>query len=305
MAVFIARRLIQAVPVLLGVTLVVFLLVRLTGDPVSLMVPQDATLEQMEALREYLGLRKPLPEQYLIFLGNLLRGDLGFSMQHNQPNAKLILERLPATVELALAAMAIAIAVAIPIGIFSALKHYTLWDNLATVFALLGRSMPTFWLGVLLILVFAVNFRLVPPSGRGEPIQLILPAVTLSGVLMATLMRLTRSSLLEELNQDYVRTAWAKGLPGRVVVLQHALRNALIPIITVLGLQFGALLVGAVITETIFAWPGLGRLTVQAIYNRDLSLVQASVLCFAIVFIICNLTVDLLYAIVDPRIRRQ
>ena len=305
MLLFIARRLVQAAPVLLGVTLVVFVLVRLTGDPVSLMLPQDATPQQMEELREYLGLRRPLHEQYLLFIGNLLRGDLGFSMQHNQPNTKLIFERLPATLELALAAMIIAVVIALPIGIFSALKHYTVWDNLATIFALLGRSMPTFWLGVLLILLFAVNWRLVPPSGRGEPQQLILPAITLSGVLMATLMRLTRSSLLAELNQDYVRTARAKGLANGAVVLGHALRNALIPIITVLGLQFGALLVGTVITETIFAWPGLGRLTVQAINNRDLSLVQASVFCFAVVFILCNLTVDVLYAVVDPRIRRQ
>jgi ABC-type dipeptide/oligopeptide/nickel transport system permease component len=300
---YIARRLSQSVFVMLGVTLVAFLLVHLSGDPISLMLPFDATPQQITETRAYWGLDEPLPVQYGRFLARVAQGDLGRSMKHNQPVAHLIGARIQATAELAVLAMVLALVVAIPVGVLSATRPYSLWDTAATLLALVGRSMPVFWLGLLLILVFSVQLGLVPPSGRGSPQQLLLPSVTLSTAAMATLTRLTRASLLDELAQDYLRTARAKGLAERLVLVRHGLRNAWIPIITVAGLQFAALLGGAIITETIFAWPGLGRLTVQAIYDRDLPLIQGAVLFFAGVFVVVNLVVDVLYAYLDPRIR--
>lgn len=290
---------------LVGVTLVAFLLLQIAGDPIALILPQDATPQQREEARQFYGLNDPLPVQYLRFAGHAIQGDLGVSMKHRIPVTRLIADRLQPTAELALLAMAIALAVAIPVGVLSATRPYSLWDNLATTLALLGRSMPTFWLGLLLILVFSVGAGWVPPSGRGTPQQLLLPAFTLATAVMATLTRLTRSSLLDEMGQDYLRTARAKGLVERVVIYGHGLRNALIPIVTVAGLQLATLFGGALVTETIFAWPGLGRLTVQAIYDRDLPIIQGAVLFFATVFVLMNLLVDMLYATIDPRIRRQ
>jgi len=305
MTTFILRRVYQSVFVMLGVSLVAFLLVHLSGDPIKLMLPFDASPEQIAQTRAYWGLDDPLPLQYGRFLGRVAQGDLGSSMKHSQPVAKLIGERLRATTELAVLAMAFALLVAIPVGVFSAVRPYSLWDNLATVLALTGRSMPVFWLGLLLILVFAVQLGWVPPSGRGDWKQLLLPSITLGTAAMATLTRLTRSSLLDELGQDYLRTARAKGLAERAVVYAHGLRNAWVPIVTVAGLQFAALLGGALVTESVFAWPGLGLLTVRAIYDRDLPLIQGATLFFASVFVLMNLLVDILYAYLDPRIRRQ
>jgi ABC-type dipeptide/oligopeptide/nickel transport system permease component len=305
MTTFILRRVYQSVFVMLGVSLVAFLLVHLSGDPIKLMLPFDASPEQIAQTRAYWGLDDPLPLQYGRFLGRVAQGDLGSSMKHSQSVAKLIGERLRATTELAVLAMAFALLVAIPVGVFSAVRPYSLWDNLATVLALTGRSMPVFWLGLLLILVFAVQLGWVPPSGRGDWKQLLLPSITLGTAAMATLTRLTRSSLLDELGQDYLRTARAKGLAERAVVYAHGLRNAWVPLVTVAGLQFAALLGGALVTESVFAWPGLGLLTVRAIYDRDLPLIQGATLFFASVFVLMNLLVDILYAYLDPRIRRQ
>ena len=290
---------------MVGVSLVAFMLVHLSGDPIKLMLPFDASPEQIAQTRSYWGLDDPLPLQYGRFVGRVLRGDLGTSMKHSQPVGKLIGERLRATAELAVLAMTFALLVAIPVGVFSAIRPYSIWDNLATVLALTGRSMPVFWVGLLLILIFAVQLGLVPPSGRGDWKQLLLPSITLGTAAMATLTRLTRSSLLDEMSQDYMRTARAKGLAERGVVFLHGLRNAWIPIVTVAGLQFATLLGGALVTETVFAWPGLGLLTVRAIYDRDLPLIQGATLFFASVFVLMNLLVDILYAFLDPRIRHQ
>jgi ABC-type dipeptide/oligopeptide/nickel transport system permease component len=305
MTTYILRRLYQSVFVMLGVSLVAFMLVHLSGDPIKLMLPFDASPQQIAQVRSHWGLDDPVPIQYGRFLGRLVQGDLGSSMKHSQPVAKLIGERLRATTELAVLAMAFALIVAIPIGVFSAVRPYSLWDNLATLIALTGRSMPSFWLGLLLILIFAVNLGWVPPSGRGDWKQMLLPSLTLGTVAMATLTRLTRSSLLDELGQDYLRTARAKGLAERTLLYAHGLRNAWIPIVTVAGLQFATLLGGALVTESVFAWPGLGLLTVRAIYDRDLPLIQGATLFFASVFVLMNLIVDILYAFLDPRIRHQ
>jgi ABC-type dipeptide/oligopeptide/nickel transport system permease component len=305
MITYIVRRLVQSIFVFLGVSAVTFLLVHLSGDPIKLMLPFDASPQQIAQTRAYWGLDDPLPVQYGRFLGRVVQADLGSSMKHSQPVSKLIGERLRATTELAVLAMLFALVVSIPVGVFSAIRPYSLWDNLATVLALLGRSMPTFWLGLLLIMVFAVNLGWVPPSGRGDWKQLLLPSITLGAVAMATLTRLTRSSLLDELSQDYLRTARAKGLAERAVLFAHGLRNAWIPIVTVAGLQFATLLGGALVTESVFAWPGLGLLTVRAIYDRDLPLIQGATIFFASVFVLMNLLVDVLYAFLDPRIRHK
>jgi ABC-type dipeptide/oligopeptide/nickel transport system permease component len=305
MTTFVLRRLFQSVFVMLGVSLVAFMLVHLSGDPIKLMLPFDASPQQIAETRGYWGLDDPLPLQYGRFLARVAQADLGTSMKHSQPVAKLISERLRATTELAVLAMLFALGVAIPVGVFSAIRPYSLWDNVATVLALTGRSMPVFWLGLLLILIFAVQLGWVPPSGRGDWKQLLLPAVTLGTAAMATLTRLTRSSLLDELSQDYMRTARAKGLAERAVLYAHGLRNAWIPIITVAGIQFATLLGGALVTESVFAWPGLGLLTVRAIYDRDLPLIQGATLFFASVFVLMNLLVDICYAFLDPRIRHQ
>jgi ABC-type dipeptide/oligopeptide/nickel transport system permease component len=305
MTTYILRRLYQSVFVMLGVSLVAFMLVHLSGDPIKLMLPFDASPQQIAQVRSQWGLDDPIPIQYGRFVARLVQGDLGSSMKHSQPVAKLIGERLRATTELAVLAMAFALIVAIPIGVFSAVRPYSLWDNLATLIALTGRSMPSFWLGLLLILIFAVNLGWVPPSGRGDWKQMLLPSLTLGTVAMATLTRLTRSSLLDELGQDYLRTARAKGLAERTLLYAHGLRNAWIPIVTVAGLQFATLLGGALVTESVFAWPGLGLLTVRAIYDRDLPLIQGATLFFASVFVLMNLVVDILYAFLDPRIRHQ
>jgi ABC-type dipeptide/oligopeptide/nickel transport system permease component len=300
---FLVRRLLQSALVLLGVSVVVFLILHLTGDPAMLLLPPDATVEDVERFRGDMGFNDPVAVQYLRFLGGALRGDFGVSLRHSEPAMSLVVDRLPATFELAGAGLLIAVALAIPAGIVSAVKRNTAVDYVSTVVALLGQAMPTFWLGIMLILVFSVQLGWLPSSGRGDLAHLILPAITLGLFTTARITRLTRSGMLEVMGQDYIRTARAKGVGEPPVVWKHALRNASIPIVTIVGIELGTLLGGSVITETIFAWPGVGRLSVQAIFNRDYPVVQAAVFLLASTFVIVNLLVDVMYTYLDPRIR--
>jgi ABC-type dipeptide/oligopeptide/nickel transport system permease component len=268
-----------------------------------LMASESWNQEQISTFRHQMGFDRPWFVQYLDFLDKALHGDLGVSLRQQQPTVNLIAERLPATLQLAGASMAIAICVGVPIGVAAARSRGSLTDRLLMLGGLLGQSLPVFWLGLLLIMVFAVGLGWFPVAGTGGAQHLVLPSVTLGLFSTAYIARMTRSSMLEVLGRDYVRTARAKGLGERRLVVGHALRNALIPLVTVIGLQFGALLGGAVITETIFAWPGVGRLTIQAIQAKDLPLVQACVLLLAVIFVLANLVVDILYAYLDTRIR--
>ena len=291
--------------VAVGVSLVVFALVHLSGDPVLLMVSSDAPPDVVAATRHALGFDRPLREQFADYVARAARGDLGVSLRSNLPVATLIQQRLPATVELTLAALLIAVVVAIPAGIVSAVKRGSALDRLAMVGAVAGQAVPIFWLALLLIAFFGVYLRWLPVFGRGSLAHLVLPAVSLSTVILGRLARLVRSSMLEVLGQDYVRTARAKGVSEVRVLAGHALKNAAIPIVTLLGLQFAQLLGGAVVTETIFAWPGIGRLVVEAIFNRDFPVVQGVVLVVSLIFVAVNLLVDLAYAALDPRIRTE
>ena len=300
---YLVRRLTDLVIAVLGVSTIVFVLLRLSGDPIAMLVPQDATAEQIEEVRRSYGFSDPLWVQYVRFLGNAAQGDLGRSLQFRRPSVELVLETLPATLQLTFAALLFATIVAVPAGVLAAVNRNTALDKLLTVLTLLGQSMPYFWLGILLIMIFAVRLGLLPTSGSGGLQHLILPAITLSAGSMARTSRLVRSGMLRVLSQDYVRTAHAKGLSRLAVLSRHALRNAAIPVVTVLTLDFGVLLGGAVVTETIFAWPGLGRLIVQAISLRDFPVVQAGVLYLSIVFVVLNALADLLYVQLDPRIR--
>ncbi|MFN3285433.1 MAG: ABC transporter permease [bacterium] len=303
MGAYILRRLALAVPTLVGVTVVVFALIRLVpGDPARLVLGLQASEEEVQRLRVQLGLDQPLPVQYARFLGRLLQGDLGRSVVTGEPVAREIAARLPATVQLAVASTLVATAAGMAAGVISATRQYSWADYLVMTVALFGISLPVFWLGLMLMLLFSVHLRWLPAGGYGTPAHLVLPTVTLAAFSVAIIARMTRSSLLEVLHQDYVRTAWAKGLGARAVVLRHALKNALIPVVTVIGLQFGGLLGGAILTETVFAWPGMGRLLVGAIVARDYPVVQGVVLVFAALFTLVNLAVDVLYAYVDPRI---
>ena len=303
MKTYLLRRLAQSLIVLLGISVVVFVILHLTGDPTLLLLPPDASAEEIAKFRRAMGFDDPLYLQYWRFLRGALRGDFGNSLRHDEPALALVWQRMPATLELTAVALGVALVLAIPAGIVSAVFRNTALDYVSTVLALVGQAMPTFWLGIMLILVFSVGLHLLPSSGRGGPANLVLPALTLGLFTTARIMRLTRSGMLEVLGQDYVRTARAKGVGERRVVWKHALKNAGIPIVTIVGLELGTLLGGAVITETIFAWPGVGRLSVQAIYNRDYPLVQASVFVLASIFVLVNLVVDVLYTYLDPRIR--
>lgn len=300
---YIIRRLLQSILVVIGVTFASFGMVYLSGDPVVAMADQNWTNEQIEQVRRDLGYDRPWYVQYASYLGNLAQGDFGVSIRQRQPTLDLIKERLPATAQLAATALVISVAVSIPVGIISATRRNRAEDHISMLFALIGQSMPVFWLGLMLILIFSVELRWLPVAGRSGFSSLILPAITLAALSTGRNARIIRSSLLEVLSQDYVRTARAKGLMDRVVLFRHAVRNALIPVVTLIGLEIGALMSGAVITETIFAWPGIGRLTVQAVYAKDLPLVQASVTILALIFVAVNLLVDLLYSYLDPRIR--
>jgi peptide/nickel transport system permease protein len=302
---------VQLIPTLLIVSFAVFMTIHLIpGDPASIVAGPNATDEQLEALTRQFGLDRPLGTQYIIWLSNVLKGDMGTSFLNEYPVTELIAQRIPATLELALAAALIAVVISFPLGIFAALKPGSIIDFVSTLFASLSFAVPAFWLAILLILLFSLQFKLLPPSGRPEfgeqPVEhlkaLIMPAVTLGLGIAAKLARYLRSSMLDVLDRDYVRTARAKGLGERPVVLRHVLRNAMIPVITVFGLQTGDLLSGAIIVESIFAWPGIGRLTIQSIGWRDYSLLQANVLYIVLAFMIINLLTDLTYAFFDPRI---
>ncbi|HPM75920.1 MAG TPA: ABC transporter permease [bacterium] len=301
---YVARRLLFLAPTVFGVvTLVFFFLHLIPGDPVEVMLGETAETADKEALRENLGLNDPLPTQYGRFLGGLAQGDLGESFFYRKPVREVLLERLGPTVELSLAAMLVALLIAIPIGVLAAVKQYGAFDNVSMLVALVGVSMPNFWLGPLLIWLFSLHLEWFPVGGNEGWLSLALPAITLGTALAAILSRMTRASVLEILNEDFVRTARAKGLPERTVLFKHVLRNALIPVVTIAGLQLGALLSGAVITENVFAWPGLGTLFIEALQSRDYPVVQGCVLFFSLGYVVVNLLVDLLYAAVDPRIR--
>ena len=301
---YLIRKAAHAVLVLVGVSLVVFLLLHLIpGDPATTLLSEHATPETVRALRTQLGLDQPLPVQYLKYVASCLRGDLGKSIRYGIPTLDLVLRHLPATIELALAALLITILIAVPAAVLSALHRGSAVDYLMRLGALAGQSIPGYWLGMILILVFAVHLRMLPTSGRGSLAHLVMPSVTLAAYFVALLARMTRSVLLEVLEEDYVRTARAKGLAQGRIVLRHALSNALIPVATLLGLQVGTILGGAVITEAVFAWPGIGSLAIQAIFNRDYPLVQAIVLISAVIFVVINYCLDALYCVLDPRIR--
>jgi len=293
----------HAMLILLGVSLVTFLLMHLTGDPVTLFMPLDASPEDIAVMRSAMGFDRPIMVQYLHFVGDALRGDFGQSLRHRQPALSLVVGRLPATMQLTVLALLLAVVAAVPLGVVSAARRGSGVSFAASLLGLLGQSMPVFWLGIVLILLFSVNLRWLPASGRGSIVHLIMPAVTIGTYSMAMLMRLMRATMMDVLSQDYIRTARAKGISERGVIFKHAMRNAAIPVITVMGLQLGTLLGGAVITETVFAWPGLGRLLIQGFHNRDMAVVQAAVFVMALMIVVANLLADLTYVLCDPRVR--
>ncbi|MFD5573670.1 ABC transporter permease [Streptomyces cadmiisoli] len=297
------HRLGTALLVLFCTATVAFFLVRLSGDPVKIILPPDATAEQESTLRASLGLDRPLLNQYLDFLWGICRFDFGDSLIYNQPVSEILLDRLPATIELAAAALVVTLVIAIPAGIFAAIRRGRGSDHTVMTGVLIGQSTPPFWVGILLILVFAVWLHALPASGYGTFAHLVLPAVTLAVYSVAVVARLLRSSLIDVLSSDHIRTARAKGFGPLKVVLTHGMRNASLPVVTVIGLEVGNLLGGAILTERVFSWPGVGQLTVEAISNRDFPLVQATVLFFAATFVVVNLLVDLSYSFLDPRVR--
>src|SRR5262245_43959421 len=303
---FFLRRVLLAIPVLFGVATLVFSLIHLVpGDPVQAMLGESASPQDIADLRTRLGLDRPLPAQYGAFLKGVATGNLGTSLRTNQPVVAAIAERLPATFELAFAAMFVATLIAIPLGIIAAVRAGTHVDHAATTLALVGISIPNFWLGPLMAIVFSVTLGWLPVSGRGTAAHLVLPAITLGAPLAAVLARMTRASVIEELRELYVLAARARGVSRFRAIVHHAFRNSLIPIVTVIGLQFGAVLTGAVITETIFAWPGVGRLLIQSISFRDYPLVQGCILLIAATYVSMNLLTDLAYGLLDPRIRYE
>ena len=303
---FIFKRLLLAIPTILGVIFIVMLTIELVpGDPVELMLGEHATKEAVHNVRTALGLDKPLLTRYFLYLKNLARGDMGRSIRENRAVAKEISDVWPATLELTFAAMVIATLIGVTVGIISAVRPNSFFDNMNRILSLFGLSMPVFWTGLVLIVIFSYWLRYLPIGGTGSLRHLILPAFTLSLPSIAMISRMTRSSLLEVLKEDYVRTARAKGLSEKTVILRHALKNALIPIVTLSGLQMGQLMGGAILTETVFAWPGLGRLMVRAIIARDYILLQGAVLIFALAFVMINLIVDISYSFLDPRVSYQ
>ncbi|KHJ56331.1 ABC transporter permease [Aureimonas altamirensis] len=297
-------RILQMIPVLLGITLIVFLLLRVSGDPVSLMLGEDATQGQIAQLREAYGLDQPLYTQYLRYMGDLLTGNFGQSIRYNnQPALDVVLERLPATASLAGTALVFAIVISLPAGIIAALYRGRLPDHVASFLSVLGQAMPNFWLGIMLILFFAIGIGWFPVSGREHPFAVVLPGLALGASLAAVLTRLLRSSLIEVMSQDYIRTARAKGLTPTVVIIRHGMRNAILSYLTVVGLEASSLMAGAVVTEQVFAWPGIGLLAIQAINSRDMAVVQTIVILAAVIVMVVNLLVDVLYSLVDPRIQ--
>ena len=303
MVTYIVRRLLQGILVLFGISFVSFGAMFLSGDPTSLMINETWTQDQIDEFRHRMGFARPWPVQYVDFLSNAVRGDFGTSLRTSEPAFTLVKERMPATLQLTVAAMLFATVGAIPLGIISAVKRNTLPDYLSMSFAILGQAIPLFWLGILMIQLFGLQLRWFPISGRGTIKHLVMPAIALGTFSLAANARLIRSSLLEAMGQAYVVTARSKGLAERVVVIRHALRNATLPILTLIGLQLGTLLGGAVITEMVFAWPGIGQLTVEAIQRRDYPLLQACVLVISVAYVTVNTLTDVLYGWLDPRIR--
>ncbi|MED1950381.1 ABC transporter permease [Brevibacillus centrosporus] len=324
---YLIKRLFQMIPVVIGISVIVFFLLHMIpGDPAMVLLGQDASQSEIERLRNLMGLNEPLYVQLFTFLKNVATGDLGHSIFQNESVFSLIAKHLPATLELAVVAMLIALVIAIPLGILSAVKQFSWVDYISMFFAQLGVSIPVFWMGMLLIIGLSVNLNWFPSFGRGEPLtealwtaittgniydlvqsmrSLFLPALTLGVMSAALITRMVRSTMLEVLKEDYVRTAEAKGVSGFMVIVKHAFRNALIPVITIVGLQFGNLLGGAIVTETVFAWPGIGRLVITAISQRDFPVVQGSVFIIAFLFALTNLIVDILYAVVNPKIQQR
>ncbi len=304
MVTYVARRFAEMAPTLVGVSIVVFMIVRMVpGDPARLIAGVEASEADVTNIRRQLGLTDSLPQQYVRFLRGVVTGDFGRSLKNHQPVLAIIAQQLPYTVQLAAASLVVTLSIGLTAGVLAAVKRGTVFDSGSMVLALLGVSMPSFWLGLMMIFLFAVTLRWLPTSGAGSPRHLIMPAITLGMGSVGIVARMTRASLLEVLGQDFVRTAVAKGLHRRAVVMKHALRNAMIPTATVVGVQIGTLLAGSVVTETVFAWPGAGRLLVDSVAFRDYPLIQATILLFALVFMLANLLVDVSYAILDPRIR--
>ena len=303
MSTYILKRLGEAILVCFGISVITFLLLHVAGDPVQLLLSIEAKAEDAAILRKSLGLDQPLYVQYGIFLKGLLQLDFGHSLFIREPALSLVMERFPATIQLTVAGMVIALLIAIPLGVVAAVRRYSFLDNLCTALAVSRQAMPIFWLGLMLIILFSVRFHLLPASGRGTFAHLLMPAFTLGASLAPITMRMTRSKMLDILSADYIRTARAKGLHEQVVLFRHALRNASIPIVTILGLQFGRLLGGAIVTEAVFAWPGLGTMALSAIRNFDYPLAQACILTMAFIIVMVNLGIDVLVGWLDPRVR--
>lgn len=300
---FISRRLLQSLFVVWGILTVVFVLVRLSGDPITLFITEETPPQQIELIRRSLGLDRPMFMQYVSFLGQAAGGDFGESLRFRQPAMALVFQRLPASFELLGAAVLLSMVVAVPVGILSAVRKDTVVDGVGMGIVLIGQAVPAFWLGTMLVLLFSVQWQLLPTSGRGSWAQLVLPTITLGAYLTARTARIVRSGMLDVLGLDFIRTARAKGLLPSQVVLRHALKNVAVGVITVIALDIGAMLAGAIVTETLFAWPGIGRLLISAVSARDFPLVQAAAVVLALFVVLVNIVVDVLYAFVDPRIR--
>ena len=301
---YVGIRIAQAIPTLVGAMLVMFVLIRiLPGDPARLVAGPEALEQDVQRIREQLGLDKPLYLQFIDYVSSILRGDFGTSIKYRTPVLSEIMARLPYTIALAFVAEAIAVAIALPLGIYSAIKPRSRISYLVSVLSLVGASTPIFWIGLIFIYIFAVSLRILPSSGADSPRHIILPAITLALLLMGNLTRITRAAVMEALGSNHVITAISKGLRSRVVLTRHVLRNAMIPIITIMGIQVGALLGGAVITETVFAWPGVGLLLIDSLFYRDYPLAQGIILFIVFVFIVINIIIDILYAYIDPRVR--
>ncbi len=300
---YILKRIVQVFPVLLGITIATFTLLQLTGDPAAILLSPGAPKAVIEEVRREYGFDQPLYIQYVRFVGRTIHGDFGQSIRYKESVLQLYAERLPATVELAVVSMVLAILIGLPLGVLSAVRHNTWIDSMIRSLVLFGQAIPGFYLGLMLIIVVAVNWRLLPTGGRGSWQQIILPALTLATFQLAVIARFTRGAVLDVLGQEYVRTGRSKGLPERTLLWRHILKNAMLPVITVIGLQVGTAFNGAVVTETVFSWPGIGRFMVQAITTRDFPVVQATVMFVALVFVTVNLLVDLAYGWLDPRIK--
>lgn len=299
---YLRKRAVQIIPVVFIISVINYVLVYLAGEPTSFFLPDDATQEDIERVRKALGLDKPFYVQFFTYFSNVLQADFGLSYRYKEPALNLVLERLPATLELAGAALFIAVMISVPLGILAATKRNSYLDLFLSGLTVLTKAMPNFWLGIMFILFFGVMLQWLPISGRGSPMQIILPALTLGTGIAAEMTRLIRSQMIEILNQDYIRTAKSKGLINRTILFRHAFKNALVPIITIITLQLSVLISGALVTEMVFSWPGLGQLLVHSVNQRDMAIVQAAVFIVSLIVIVLNLVVDLLYQLVDPRI---